>query len=598
MTETAAHGFNAKRCGLTLLLISALYWFCLQFVFPGFFAPTDPLHSDYYLAPALVADAEPIWQKMDYPRPLGFLALWLFGHLGLQGATALIIGLSLINATLTVELWRRMAPRPVAMIGWVPVVIYAALLFGHPQFYLNHAHDAMAALSLLYLLLAMHAWESWKQSGRVGWALLTIPLLLLLVLTKETYFLAALAYWSVQVLMASRERRRTAVIFLVVVLVLELGGALVSLGAREGFVQPSRDASHPYFVNVSPDSILSSLATLLSYQLPLASALVLALALAVAFRRRELRWPALFFLVAGISALLPHSLLPNHLEPNYGWVGATLTFSPLLLLGASDFKHCWARRAVLGGAALLIVAGWTLDRGPYEAGRWQVDQQRTLGNIIDSFELLRRAPPGAKEILITGLKSPFSPFYVPAYENYVAWELGRKRRWTVVMERLGPRGGENLVRRVGLDEVNLADFDHAFAFHTDGTLASAYQRTHLRKAETDPLFRDRILIPDLAIVLKDLENEPGKWYHHLKAGTIYWDWGLAGRARSHFENAAALDESGNPYPPYYLGQTDEAQGNFEEAMRHYRMAVEGEAESPNPSFRESLDRVTAKLGPS
>ncbi len=491
-----------------------------------------------------------------------------------------------------------MALRPVEMIGWAAVVIYGALLFGHPQFYLNHAHDAMAALSLLYLLLAMHAWETWKQSGHIGWALLTIPLLLLLVLTKETYFLAALVYWSAQVLMASRERRRTTVIFLITVLVLELGGALVSLGAREGFVQPSRDASHPYFVNVSPDSILSSLATLLSYQLPLASALVLALALGVAFRQRELRGPALFFVVAGISALLPHSLLPNHLEPNYGWVGATLTFSPLLLLGAIEFKHCWTRRAVLGGAGLLIVAGWTLDRGPYEAGRWQVEQQRTLGNIVDSFELLRRAPPDAKEILITGVKSPFSPFYVPAYENYVAWELGRERRWTVVTEREGPRGGENLVRRVGLEDVNLADFDHAFAFHSDGTLSSAYQRAHLRNAETDPLFRDRILVPDLALVLKDLEKEPDKWYHHLKAGTIYWDWGMAGRARGHFEKAAALDESGNPYPSYYLGLTDEVQGNLDEALRRYRIAVEREAESPNPSFRESLDRVTATLGPS
>ena len=434
MTEIPSNGFDVKRFGLTLLLVGALYWFCLQFVFPGFFAPTDPLHSDYYLPPALAGAEESIWQKMDYPRPMGFFALWLFGHLGLHGATALIIGLTLVNTALMVELWRRLAP---GAIRWLAVAVYAAHLFGHPQLYLNHAHDAMAALSLLYLLLAMHAWESWKQSGRLGWALLTIPLLLLLVLTKETYFLAALTYWFVQVLVASRERRRTAIIFLIAVLALELGGALVSLGAREGFVQSSRDVSHPYYIDASLGSVFNSFGTLLSYQLPIASVLLLALAVAVTLRRRELFVPALMFLVAGGSALLPHSLLPNHLEPNYGWVGATLTFSPLLLLGAAPSARRWVRWAILGGAGALLVAGWTLDRGPYEAGRWQVGEQRILGNISDSFDLLRQTPDDAKDILITGLKSPFSPFYVPAYEDYVAWELGRERRWTVAMQREG-----------------------------------------------------------------------------------------------------------------------------------------------------------------
>ena len=85
MTQVEATAFDAKRFGLTLLLVTALYWVCLQFVFPGFFAPADPLHSDYYLPPALVADEEPIWDKLDYPRPAGFFALWVFGHAGCGG---------------------------------------------------------------------------------------------------------------------------------------------------------------------------------------------------------------------------------------------------------------------------------------------------------------------------------------------------------------------------------------------------------------------------------------------------------------------------------------------------------------------------------
>ena len=159
----------------------------------------------------------------------------------------------------------------------------------------------------------------------------------------------------------------------------------------------------------------------------------------------------------------------------------------------------------------------------------------------------------------------------------------------------GPRGGDGLVRRVGLEDLDLQDFDYAYAFHADGTLASAYNQTHLRKAEQDPLLRGRILIPDLALVLKHLKSEPDTWHIHVKAGALYWDWGVVDLAREHFKQAAALDDSGNPYPPFFLGQTEEAQGNFEAAARHYRLAVKREAASPNPSFRASLERVMAKL---
>jgi len=591
MTGAQAAEFDAKRFGLTLLLVAALYWVCLQFVFPGFFAPADPLHSDYYLPPALVGDEEPIWSKLDYPRPAGFFALWVFGHAGLQGATALIIGVSLLNAALIAELWRRLAP---GMIGWVGVALFAAYLFGHPQAYANHAHDAMAALSLLYLLLAIHAWENWLQGGRRVWLVACVPLIGLLVLTKETYFVAALIYWLWQVFRLDAARRRTAVVALLVIGSLELAGADASLGARQGFVQPNRDPTHPYFIDVSPGSVLSSLGTLLSHQLPLASLLLLGLALAVAWMQRETLRPALMFLLAGFSALLPHALLPNHLEPNYGWVGATLTFSPLLLVGMGPTTRAWLRWAAPAMAVVLVVAGWTLDRRPYEAHRWQVEQQRILGNTYVSFHALRQVPDDAKSILVTGVKSPFSPFHVPAYEDYVAYELGRERRWTVVMLREGPRGGEGLVRRVGLEDVALGEFDYAYAFHADGTLASAYNREHLKKAEEDTELRDRILIPEIAMVQKELRNEPDKWYHHQKAGAVYWDWGLAEPAREYFERALEMDRSGNPYPVYFLGLTEEARGDLAEAARLFRLAVEWEAESPNPAFRESLERVTGQ----
>ena len=596
--------FDPKRFALTLALAFAAYWACLQFVFPGYFAPLDPLHSDYYLIPGITADGEPLSEKLHYPRPLGFLFLGTIGHLGLKGATAILVVIALLNAVLMVELWRRLAP---FVLSWWAVVIYLASLFAHPQFYLNHSHDTMATLSLAYLLLAMHCWQSWRERGRWLWYVAAAVLVVLLAFTKETYYVAALLYWVAQVFKAAPGRRRAAIAFLVAVIAIELAAVVVNLGARNTFIQPSANPSDPYYFSLAPASVTSALSTLLGYLVTPASAVVTGLALLLAVAQKSVRLPAVVLFLAGLSALLPNSALPNHIEAPYAWVAAVLCLSPILLVSRSGMEALLpaalfrragqAAAATLGAVTIVSVAGWSLDRGDYDRNRWRAEQQQILGNIQDAWGRLHALPDGARNILVTGLRSAFHPFYVETYESYIAFEFGHSRRWTVTMMRWGPRGGDDLVRRVGVEEVNLSDFDYAFAFGPDGRLVRELSKHELQQTAGESAIAppaDLVLIPELQAPLGRMAFDRNPWHPHLQLGLAYWEWGLAEKARRHLETAKTLDGGKNPYPFFYLGQIEEAEGSRAEAARLYREAIE-RLDPPNPAFTEALERVTLKL---
>ena len=608
MTPRPATGsfasFDFKQFGFALGLAVLAYWACLQFVFPGYFSPLDPLHSDYYLVPGITADGEPFSEKLHYPRPLGFLVVWTIGHLGLAGATAVIVSVALINAALMVELWRRLAP---FALSWWAVAIYLASLFAHPQFYLNHSHDTMATLSLAYLLLAMHAWLSWRRTGGSTWYVVAWLLLFALAFTKETYYPAVLLFWLVQVFDIPPGRRKTAVGFLAAVAALQVVAVAVNLNARNAFIQPSADSTDPYFMSLVPASLAAALGTLLSYLFTPATAAVTACSLVVGFATKSLRLLAAVLFVAGLSALLPHAVLPNHLSPEYGWVGAVLCLSPILLISRSSLavwlpgqlhpRLTTLTAAAFAGVGAISVAGWALDRGPYELHRWRTDQQQILGNIQRALPGLRAAPANAREILVTGLKSPFHPFYIEHYESYVAFEFGRERRWTVTMMRGAPRGGEDLVRRVGVEDVNLADFDLVFVFDPQGRLLREVSKQELRKASSssDEARVDRILIPELDELAEPAQSDSNAWEARLKLGVAYWEWGWAAKARTHLQAVRTLDGDRNPYPFFFLGQIAEAEGSRAEAALLYREALE--REDSNSGFREALERVNRLSSP-
>ncbi|HVP47579.1 MAG TPA: hypothetical protein VMT32_13380, partial [Bryobacteraceae bacterium] len=173
---------------MKLLAIAALaYFLCLQFVFPGYFHPLVPHHDDFYFPPGLTYDGHSIAEKLQWPRPLGFLAMEVLGILGLEGYLLVLVLITLANAALTMALAQRIFGQPVS---WFVALVYCILLFAHPDFYVDYLHDAFGTLSYFYLILAMNAWYRYREKSDWRWVVACALLLLLIGFTKETYFVS------------------------------------------------------------------------------------------------------------------------------------------------------------------------------------------------------------------------------------------------------------------------------------------------------------------------------------------------------------------------------------------------------------------------
>ena len=69
----------------------------LACIFPGFYDPFWPHHSDYYIAQALAYSEGGALQILTQPRPLALLLFSLFGRLGIHGSVIASFGVVVAN---------------------------------------------------------------------------------------------------------------------------------------------------------------------------------------------------------------------------------------------------------------------------------------------------------------------------------------------------------------------------------------------------------------------------------------------------------------------------------------------------------------------
>ena len=573
---------KAARTALFALPIAALaYFLCLQFAFPGYFHPLTPHHNDFYFPPGLSFDGHSLLEKLTWPRPLGFIAFQILGKLGLHGYLFVVVCIALANAVLMMMLVSRIVGRPVYLLA---ALVYCALLFAHPDFYVDYLHDGFATVGLFYLLLALHAWHEYLDTGRPRYLVVCGALMLLLAFTKETYFVSALFLWFLEALLHSGAQRKAAGAIFAVSASVFVAAALASAYSLKAVVRLQTGADEPYHVSVAPAALLQGVVFYLSHLFPVIALLAIACAFALI---REYRLEAAGFLAAGVCAVLPHALLPNHTDSMYAWTGATLAFAPVLFV--PRLSRSAARAAQIVAAALLIGAfAWT-NRSRYEAHRWTIEQEKINRNIIAAYPSLKSLSDLSRNILITGLSMPFHPFYTG---SYVREEFGWERNWTVLVPR-GQSGKFELpVQLAKAETVNPADYDYAFGFDDEGKLISQWTHAQLQQAANGEQ-RDRVLFPMLQGVFGESGKWSGEWLPLLRAGQIYWQWGQLESAGICLRRSAELDGFHNPYPLFFLGQVSEDQGKFNEAAEYYKKAVALDGRPPNPAFREALSRVEA-----
>lgn len=564
------------------IVAAIAYVLCLQFAFPGYFHPLTPHHNDFYFPPGLSFDGHSILEKLAWPRPLGFLAFQMLGKLGLHGYLFVLACIALTNAALMIALVGRILGR---RVYWVAACAYCALLFAHPDFYMDYLHDAFATLSLFYLLLALHSWYEYRATGRQRYVMVCCGLMLLLAFTKETYFVSALCLWALELLLSQKKEREAAGIVLGASLALFLIAFATNAYSLRTVVRLQTGAAEPYHVSLAPLALLQGMGFYSWHLFPVIALLAVAGALVLT---REHRLEAAAFCVAGLCAVLPHALLPNHTDSMYAWTGATLAFAPIL------FVPRLARGVAMAGqgaiAAILVVAFVWTNRSRYEAHRWTIEQEKINRNIIAGYPALKALPSGAHQILISGLSMPFDPFFS---SSYIRAEFGPNRNWTVLVPRGAVSPSESPVRLARPDEVNPGDYDYAFGFDDDGKLVSHWTREQLQAAATGER-RDRVLYPTLNSVFGADEKWSGEWMPLLRAGQIYWQWGQLNSAAICLRRSAELEGGHNSYPFFFLGLVREDQGSAADAAALFKRAIALDGSQPNPAFREALDRVQGK----
>lgn len=548
-----------------------------QLVFPGYFSPLWPHHSDFYMPLQLHHSPTPFAMLLRWPRPIGAFYLTAVGSLGLHLSILATMVVVLLNCALTAVIARRSLGIERGGLWLTAFVAYTFLLFSHPRCYFIYTWDMLAQVS--YLLAALAAllllfYESWLAVA------VSIVLLFLALLTKETYAVSALVLATAWGLYRYSSDRRRALAVAAAPL-LTFGASLFVSALNGSPFTGARGTDHDtYKLVLAPRSLAAEwvryaaefsanrIATVL---LPVTAVLLFVLA-----AQRTARWLPLLLIAAGAAAWLPNSVLPNHHFAGYSWSAGYLFFAPVLL-GPRLWASGLAARAV--GAVLTLIAfvspAFAKELYKSDELRWDMAQESTQRKLLPALDALFRAIPedGQRQILVTGINFPYSPF---AY----GWSLSdfpnASRAQIDVLVYGGPTPNpQGRVRFVSKDQVDLVHYDEVWAFGNDGGLVlDGPAPKHLGESYASDVgleALDLLLYPELLkkAASRSQEDAGGRL---LTCGATLLDYSEFTGAEKCLTRASEAIPA-NPYPYYFLGLIREKQGDTREAHRMFQKAV-------------------------
>jgi hypothetical protein len=495
------------------MLTFTVYLLTLRFLFPGYLHPLVPFHSDFYHYTGMAVVSLPAIAA--YPRPVAFLFMRLLGTFGLQGLMAGGIAIALVGVLLTIALAARLTAVPRKLL--LPFsLFYLVLVFAQPQFYFEHRHDLPAEISYLGLLLALHAWLWWVRSGN-RWALLcTAGATVMFAFSKETFFLSAPCL-AIGIVLYDRKRWRSHALFLVILVLCEGASVLWDRHVGSPFVDPHASGASAYRIGLSLPSVATLYWHFLRLLLTPATAAMLVLSTVLLARCRECIL-AVAFIMAGLAALLPHALLPNHSFDEYAWLPSPLAFACLFFVASSRLVERHAAAASLLAASLTFLAFIGHDgyhhRYRGDGLRWYVDQERLTANFMQSWSRLRLLPSGSR-VLIAGLDTPFRPWDSSGFSSLA---FGPGKTWAVLVK--GERQDLASVRLISFQDLPVPA-DYAASYDQAGKLVALRDAAALHALDSEP----SALIPQLASVRKRLTADPSDRNAILSALAESTAWG-------------------------------------------------------------------------
>lgn len=468
----APKGGSAIKHFLLILALGGAVWvLLLRFFFPGYLDPFVPFHVDHFIYLGDSADGYGLMRYIRYyPRPLGNIIFDLLGRLGTRGMLVPVFALTLVNGALLIRYVERLTGRFVSVIT---VTCFFVLVFGNTESYSNVKEDILAVVCLSCVLLIFHLWQNYVESG-MRWNIGGIIVLALLSsYVKETYFATLVAFFFVQALITAG-RRRTAFV-LVAANIFIAGLSLFYNAKRSPFVNMNLTSTDAYFQNWSPVSILHSYQHLLKFLIfPVPALVVIAALIIVGRKSRKELCIGLVSLLFVATILLPHTLLPNHLEDQYAWLGAFFLFTPVLL--ADRFMPKRGLPLVVTAIAAVAICAATLreyilssrHQGSTSWLRGQEEYQRIF---LSSWPIMKNIIMPGEHALVVGPSLPYQPFTIPGY----IWKsFGADTQWTVVLPDSFPKTKNLTTEVIHASDVTSLDYDRIFVFSPDARLVGLY----------------------------------------------------------------------------------------------------------------------------
>lgn len=571
-------------------LALAVYVMSLRFVFPGYFDPLWPHHTDFYMPLARAAAPGAVMSYLTGPRPAGFLFSWATGHLGLHGAIVCTIIITLINIAGTAFVFRRVVELPWGGIYAFGALLYFFLAFTHPHFYIFYTHNLWDQFAYLLILTGFGLYFLFWQRASVLSAAVCIAFFIVAFKAKETYGPPALVifatfilirYWKVRSLSAVRGH--------LAVLVIMTASLLLSLAyARyvgSSFVSGG-DASSSYRIDASPASIANEWLRYATGGFKWSSlALVLAGIAAAWLMNWRMGLAALACLLAGISAWLPNALLPNHYFSGYSWNGAYLYLLgviPLVVLFGRLYKG-------LVVIPFLVAPLVLFEAQPeYKLNEWTLNQEAGQRRMWQGItRILEEQGTRSRNVLVTGIVLPFSPFFMPNAMSYLAPDIHFD-----VVDYAGIRGAvaTEQVRFVPPTDVWLEDYAEVWIIQPDGSVSAAEVTADLARTG-GAAWLDKVLYPAAADVLPSGGTEVPQVTAYLKCAQAYTVYRATARAEECL-SAAMSRYPDNPYPFFQAGKLAEASGRKDDALRYYQLAIDkDDPKARNPFFEKARDKL-------
>ena len=591
-----ALGYPFGELALWLALTSITYTLTLRFVFPGYFDPLWPWHSDHYSASALANTPTPWSFPVGWPRPVGFLYLKLSGLLGTRGSIGCTIAVMIANCALTILTFRRMIRLPLTFGFVISAVGYAFLIFSHPQQYGWATEDTSTQMAYLFLITTL--WLSVRGAP--------LPAVVLScamgILAKETYALTAPAFAVLWVGVSAREDRGIPLRFGLALAISGIAAGLYNFTFKSVFLGAQQGSDSPYAPDFSPLSLLTEWAR---YAFAMGAATLVYLVILALIAARlprnispRLRWLGLGFAAAGALAWAPNSALPHHYAAGYVWNGAYLLSTPALML-APLWKE--GKRAVFSAALCASLLAPIVGEHAFRFGSWTVIQQTRQRNMLKAIrKQIETLRPDIKAVLVTGLDGPFSPFELPAS----LLKYGLPLPQFLVVDYSGSKitkvtnGGT--VRWISPSEGLTAKRDAIWAFDEDGRWVDVDAPERSAKltgiAGLDAATLN--LYPAALVALEgDSRSSPDD---DLAAGLAYLKCGEALLRDNRPDLAlrcltlSAERSPMNPYAHFTVGSAYEAEGDLVQAAREFELAIAlSDPGKSDPRFAVALKRVQA-----